>query len=293
MKVVIFAQLGSPKSPRRRDVREYLKAFLSNRLVVDLNPILWKLILHIFILPFRSKKSAARYQQIWDGEKFLLNTNSEGFVNKLKHYGVICDLGYVLGKPSLKEILRKYKDEEVIVWPLFPQYCKSTTGLIEEIIGDQDVKLISSFHDHDYYIDSCVKKIEEALIQKSVDTLILSFHSVPIENNGVYIQHCLQSFQLIKSKISHQNVLLAFQSKFGRGQWMGPSLEVLIEQEAKEGRTQTAVFCPGFLMDCLETQLEVGTELKERVRPWGVDLSYIDCLNDWDYWCESFFKELE
>ena len=50
---VVFVQLGSPKSPAVSDVRSYLKEFLGDPRVVDINPILWKIILNCFVLPFR------------------------------------------------------------------------------------------------------------------------------------------------------------------------------------------------------------------------------------------------
>ena len=62
---ILLVNLGTPDSTNWWDVRRYLKEFLSDRRVIEVNPIVWKIILNLFILTFRPSKSAHAYKQIW------------------------------------------------------------------------------------------------------------------------------------------------------------------------------------------------------------------------------------
>ena len=66
---VVFVQLGSPEEPTPKALRKYLREFLSDPRVIDINPWVWSIILNCFVLPFRPKKSAELYARIWDGRE--------------------------------------------------------------------------------------------------------------------------------------------------------------------------------------------------------------------------------
>ena len=80
---VVFVQLGSPSEPTTKALRKYLRKFLGDPRVVDINPWLWKIILNCFVLPFRPRKSAKLYARIWDGESFPLITNTRDFTKNV------------------------------------------------------------------------------------------------------------------------------------------------------------------------------------------------------------------
>ena len=62
---VLLVNLGTPDSTSWLDIRKYLKEFLSDRRVIEVNPILWQIILNVFILTFRPSKTAHAYKKIW------------------------------------------------------------------------------------------------------------------------------------------------------------------------------------------------------------------------------------
>ena len=62
---VLIVNLGTPDSTNWFDVRRYLKEFLSDRRVIEVNPILWQLILNLIILNLRPSKTAKAYKEIW------------------------------------------------------------------------------------------------------------------------------------------------------------------------------------------------------------------------------------
>ena len=62
---VLIINLGTPDSTSWWDIRRYLKEFLSDRRVIEVNPFLWKIILNLFILNLRPSKTAKAYKEIW------------------------------------------------------------------------------------------------------------------------------------------------------------------------------------------------------------------------------------
>jgi ferrochelatase len=65
---VLITNLGTPDSPDRKGLRKYLNQFLSDRRVVDINRVLWFVILKLIILNIRPSKSAVLYKKIWTNE---------------------------------------------------------------------------------------------------------------------------------------------------------------------------------------------------------------------------------
>ena len=127
---VLIINLGTPDSTNWWDIRKYLKQFLSDRRVIEVNPIIWKLILNLFILTFRPSKTAHAYKKF--GEKkvtvpiIVLYKNQKKKLNdKIGSGNIIVDFAMRYGNPSIKSRLYKLKDkgcENIIVLPLYPQY---------------------------------------------------------------------------------------------------------------------------------------------------------------------------
>ena len=65
---VLLINLGTPDSTSWWDIRKYLKEFLSDRRVIEINPVIWQIILNLFILTFRPSKTAHAYKKIWRKE---------------------------------------------------------------------------------------------------------------------------------------------------------------------------------------------------------------------------------
>ena len=60
---VLVINLGTPDSTSWLDIRKYLKEFLSDKRVIEVNPVIWQLILNLFILTFRPSKTAKAYKK--------------------------------------------------------------------------------------------------------------------------------------------------------------------------------------------------------------------------------------
>ena len=66
---VLIINLGTPDLTNWFDIRKYLKEFLSDRRVIEVNPFIWQIILNVFILNLRPSKTAKAYKEIWMKDK--------------------------------------------------------------------------------------------------------------------------------------------------------------------------------------------------------------------------------
>lgn len=309
---VILAQLGSPKSPSVSDVRAFLKEFLGDPRVVDAPRWLWFLILNLFVLPFRPKKSARAYARIWDGKSFPLVATTIAVTDALRpHVDDNIELNhcFLVCPPRPTDILAEWSKEDaltraqdVLVLPQFPQYAESTIASVVDGLGKTfatqvnlpSFKVMNSYHRAKCFIDGSVRKIRESLKETPCDVLVISFHGIPLrrvmDKEDSYFQHCLETFELIKRQLGTQAfpIRMTFQSRFGSEKWLGPYTDATVEELVKSGHKRIAVYCPSFVADCLETTDEIGHELKEAVEELGGSLTPIPCLNADPDWIKSY-----
>ncbi len=309
---VIIAQLGSPRSTKVSDVRAYLKEFLGDRRVVDINPILWKIILNLFVLPFRPKKSAEAYSRIAERDGFPLVLNTERVARALKpHLDPNLELNHVflLSHPRLGEVLDQWEKEpvgerasNVLVLPQFPQYAESTIASVVDAIGGEfknrvnlpSFSVVNSYHRSRAFIDNGVRKIRETLsANKDIEELIISFHGIPLrrvlEKKDIYLLHCLETYELIKHQLDLDiPISMTFQSRFGSEVWLGPYTDKTVMKKIESGVKKIAVYCPSFVVDCLETTDEIGNEMGHDVKEKGGALIQIPCLNTDPEWIRDY-----
>tara|TARA_R110002072_G_scaffold64203_4_gene159603 strand:+ start:45395 stop:47815 length:2421 start_codon:yes stop_codon:yes gene_type:complete len=323
---VVLVQLGSPKSPKISDVRSFLKEFLGDPRVVDLNRFAWYLILNLFVLPFRPKKSAKAYSRIWDGKSFPLITITEKFAKKVganldpDKYEV--NHAFLLSSPRIKDVWDEWEDDlknkenpanKLLAIAMFPQYSTSTVASGMDVFADElgrrvkipPFEFITDFHLSHAYIDNSVLQVEKYLKKfkeegNEADHLVISFHGIPkrwvIYKGDIYYQHCFETFFQIKKRIneiSETKIHMTFQSRFGSEEWLTPYTDEYCENLVKEGAKNIAVYCPAFVADCLETIDEIGYELDEDLKEVGGKVQFIPCLNDDDKWCADFAKMVE
>ena len=159
------------------------------------------------------------------------------------------------------------------------------------------INAVDSFHNNDLYIKACASKIK--LEQKDLHTpqkLIFSFHGIPesyIGNDEPYQKECLHTAKLIAEELELKvnEYEVAFQSRFGKAEWIKPYLSSRLEELPKEGIKDIHIFCPGFSSDCLETIDEIGRESKEEFMENGGEVfHFIPCLNSHRDFIEALLK---
>ena len=114
---VLLVNLGTPDSTKWWDIRKYLKEFLSDRRVIEVNPIIWQIILNLFILTFRPSKTAHAYKQIWRKETnespllYFTKEQAKKLHEKIGNENLIVDFAMRYGNPSIKSKLNSLKEE--------------------------------------------------------------------------------------------------------------------------------------------------------------------------------------
>ncbi|OAT34705.1 ferrochelatase [Proteus myxofaciens] len=297
---VLLVNLGTPDAPKTDAVRRYLAQFLSDPRVVDVSPLIWKPILYGVVLPFRSPKVAKLYQQIWtkDGSPLLVYSRAQEKALAERFPDIPVELGMSYGQPSLESALSRLLDkgvEKLILLPLYPQYSCSTSGAVFDGVSDlfkvrrtiPSLNFIRSYADNPLYIKALVNSIEKSFQEHGKpDRLVLSFHGVPerfVKTGDIYYDECCLTTKKLKEQLDYPEaqIMLTFQSRFGREPWLTPYTDKTMEKLGSEGVEHVQVICPGFSSDCLETLEEINGQNREFfLHGGGKKYEYIPALND-------------
>ena len=300
---ILLVNLGTPSSTSWWDIRKYLKEFLSDKRVIELNPILWKLILNLFILTFRPSKTAQAYKKIWLKEtdesplRFFTRKQSEKLKVKIGNSRVIIDFAMRYGDPSIKSKLcdlKKSGCENIVVLPLYPQYAAATTATVcDEVYRtlmkmrwQPSLQIIPHYESEPLYISALTKSMERKIkeINWRPDLIIASYHGIPkkyFDKGDPYHCYCQKTTRLIKEKFSEIEVQTTFQSRFGPQEWLTPYTDKTLENLPSKGIKNLLVICPGFASDCVETLEEINILGKETfLKNGGEKFDLIPCLND-------------
>ncbi|MDA8822550.1 ferrochelatase [Candidatus Pelagibacter bacterium] len=300
---VLLVNLGTPDSTSWLDIRKYLKEFLSDKRVIEVNPILWQIILNLFILTFRPSKTAHAYKKIWIKEtnesplRYFTRNQAEKLKQKIGSENVLVDYAMRYGNPSIKTKLNKLKDEgceNIIIFPLYPQYAAATTATVcDEVYRtlmqmrwQPSLQIISHYESEPLYINALVKSIEKKIqkIDWEPDLIISSYHGIPkkyFDKGDPYQCYCHKTTRLIKEKFSKIEIETTFQSRFGPQEWLKPYTDKTLESLPGKGIKKILLICPGFASDCVETLEEIDIQGRESfLNNGGEKFDLIPCLND-------------
>ena len=302
---VILINLGTPDSTGWWDIRKYLKEFLSDKRVIEVNPIFWKIILNLFILTFRPSKTAKAYKEIWMNDinksplRFFTEMQTKKLNEKFKKENLVIDFAMRYGNPSIKSKIEKMqKDgcEKLIIFPLYPQYASPTTATVcDEVFRvlmkmrwQPAIQVIPHYESEPLYIDALVNSIKKKLneIDWKPDLIVASYHGIPkkyFEKGDPYHCYCHKTTRLISEKFKEIKIITTFQSRFGPQEWLQPYTDKTLEKLPLEGNKKVLVISPGFASDCVETLEEISLQGKESFEKSGGDkFEFIPCLNDND-----------
>ena len=198
------------------------------------------------------------------------------------------------GEPGLSALLDRLHAEgarTVRVLPLYPQYSTTTTLSMLDCVERQRVGMQVQVL-HDYHVDAGWAEAVAASLRRPWEAhgrgerLLFSFHGLPqrvVDAGDPYARQCEASAQAIAAALDvpRQDILLAYQSRFGKGKWLQPDVVATLRQLAREGVRTVDVACPGFAVDCLETLEEIAMQGADAFRAAGGEaFRYIPCLND-------------
>jgi protoporphyrin/coproporphyrin ferrochelatase len=295
---VLLINLGTPDAPEERAVRRYLAEFLSDRRVIEIHPVAWKPILHGIILRTRPKKSAEAYNQIWTNEGSPLRVIAHRQANALRTRLPDVRVHYAMryGHPGIAAALENMVAEgctRILVAPLYPQYCAATTatandavfGTLARMRWQPALRTLPPYFDDHLYIDALAANLKRQLdaLDFEPERLLLSFHGMPVrtlELGDPYHCHCRKTARLLGDALGRE-IDVAFQSKFGRAQWLEPATDATLAAYPGSGVKRIAVAAPGFSADCIETLEELGIRgCRTFLNAGGEQFGLLDCLND-------------
>jgi ferrochelatase len=302
---VLLVNLGTPDAPTYWAVQRYLREFLSDRRVIDTSRLIWLPLLYGVVLPFRPLRSARNYRKIWMQEGSPLAVYSARLTAKISSLlgaeyrdRITVALAMTYGKPGISQAIESFAAQSVdrlLVLPLFPQYCGSTTGSVIDGTNRAlkrwrcapDLRFINDYHDYGGYIHALSGKIQGHWKAAGARShLLFSYHGIPasyVAKGDPYQQQTegttrsvVQRLGLNDTEWSH-----CYQSRFGRVAWLQPYTLDKIKELADRGIRELTVASPSFAVDCLETLEEVAIEYRARFLEWGGQrLTLVPALND-------------
>ena len=296
---VLLINLGTPNSPEPGSVKLYLKEFLSDPRVVEIPQLVWQPILRGIILNTRPKKSAHAYKQVWTEEGSPLAAITARQARALAGAfgeGVIVDYAMRYGRPAIRERIEALKGagcERILIAPLYPQYCAATTATandeafahLRKMRWQPAMRTLPPYYDDPLYIDALARIIMQELdkLEFEPEAVIASFHGMPqrtLELGDPYHCHCRKTARLLSEAMGRE-LIVAFQSRFGRAKWLEPATDLTLAEMARNGTKRVAILAPGFSADCLETLEELAIRGRETfLEAGGTHFAYLPCLND-------------
>ncbi|ESY21828.1 MULTISPECIES: ferrochelatase [unclassified Mesorhizobium] len=303
---VMLVNLGTPDGTDFKPMWRYLREFLSDPRVIELNKAIWYPILYGLVLTTRPNKSGANYARIWNRERneSPLRTYTRAQSEKLAAAlidlpDVVVDWAMRYGNPSTASVAQRLVEQgcdRILSFPLYPQYSATTTATANDQLFRALMKMrrapavrsVPPYYDEPVYIEALAHSIERhlATLDFEPEVVITSYHGIPkpyFEKGDPYHCHCQKTTRLLRERLGwdEKKLIITFQSRFGAQEWLQPYTDKTVEKLAKDGVKSIAIVNPGFSVDCIETLDEIGREAAETFHHAGGEkFAHIPCLND-------------
>ena len=300
---VLIVNLGTPDTTSWLDIRKYLKEFLSDRRVIEVNPIIWQFILNVFILTFRPSKTAKAYKEIWMQDKNIspllhyTQKQAEKLSNLMSEKNLLIDYAMRYGNPSIRSKITTFHEmgcENLVILPLYPQYAAATTATVcDEVYRtlmkmrwQPSLKVVPHYESDPLYIEALVNSLNKKIKENNwkPDLILASYHGIPqkyFDKGDPYHCYCHKTTRLISEKFTSIEIKTTFQSRFGPEKWLQPYTDKTLENLPSEGKKNVLAICPGFSSDCVETLEEIQIQGKESfLDSGGENFDMVPCLND-------------
>lgn len=303
---VLLVNLGTPEATDYWSMRAYLKEFLSDRRVIETNPVVWWLVLNGIVLTKRPGPKGRDYDSIWNREldegplKTITRDQAEKLAAALatRDPRIVVDFAMRYGKPPVAEriaALQAAGCDRILLVPLYPQYAAATSATVCDVAFDAlkamrwqpTLRVAAPWYDDPVYIDAIASDLERhlAALDFEPEVILASFHGVPqsyVDKGDPYQAQCIETARLLRRRLGmdETRLRLTFQSRFGTEEWLQPYTDATVRALGQSGVKRLAVFNPGFVADCLETLEEIGVENRDIfLEAGGAQFAAIPCLN--------------
>jgi protoporphyrin/coproporphyrin ferrochelatase len=311
---ILLIQLGTPDAPTSAALRTYLGQFLSDPRVIEAPRLIWRLILHGWILRTRPARSAAKYQRIWDsatGSPLLHYTRRQTELLQQQLPDVPVRFGMQVGNPPVGNVVGEMIGQGVdrlLVLPMYPQYSATTTAsatdtlfhALMKVRNVPAIRVVPPYYEHPAYLDAVAAIVREDLSRLAwqPEHFVYSFHGLPqlyAKKGDPYPAQVVKTTKALQERLGFPKGqwTQTYQSRFGRSAWLKPYTDDVLERLAKRGVKRAFVILPGFTADCLETLDEIGHESSEHFKKCGGELlRACPCLNDHPAWIAAMKRIL-
>jgi ferrochelatase len=302
---VLLVNLGTPDSPSYFAVQRFLREFLSDRRVIDTSRLIWLPLLYGVVLPFRPIRTVRNYRKVWMNGGSPLAVYSERLAAKVgrlmqDRFGdrVRVDLGMTYGNPSLADTIRslvKQNVRKLLVLPLYPQYCSSTTGSVFDRTTEAltrrpwqpEMRFVNDYFNDAGYVDLLTSSIQQHWTEIGERShLLFSYHGIPavyVAEGDPYQAQAQATTRLVASRLglAQEEWSHCYQSRFGSVVWLQPYTLDTLKALVARGVRKVTVVSPSFAVDCLETLEEVAIDYRNKFRKMGGErLTLVPALND-------------
>jgi len=329
-RAVILINLGTPNSPTYFSVFKYLREFLSDPRVIDYPWIFRILLVNLIICPIRSFASSRIYKDLFNkySGQSPLKLYTEELTQALNQGSSEEKFYYAMRyqNPSIESIIKEALDtnpNELVIFPLFPQYASATTGSVYEEVGKilskywviPKVTYVGQFYSEPSFINAWTTNLSKINI-KNYDHVLFSFHGLPnsqvnkVYNDNIcedkdceigitelnkfcYKATSYETARLIAnaSQINSDQYTVCFQSRLTKN-WLEPFTDDVLKSLAQNGKKRILIVSPAFTADCLETVIELGEEYNSLFQEaCGEAVHYVPSLISSEAWVDSI-KEI-
>lgn len=293
MKAIILCNVGTPANASPSEVKAFLRHFLSDRYVISIPQPFRYLLVNGIIIPHRLQIAVERYKLLEElcGGEMPLRRHTHNLVETMqkRHSSWHVYNYFRYGGESPEMLIEQLRSNgpyhEVVILPLFPQktystYLSATVLLrnrLRKLLPEVSCRIVAPYFNHPRYLSLLQQSLGNALQERKGELFVASFHSIPWrhqrmgQKNGFdYQAQCIATaeglFEHLPKEIERT---ICFQSAFNTRRWIGPHLEEIWQEWIQQGFKRVVLLSPGFAVDCLETLLDIGVQLRQQFLSHG------------------------
>ena len=291
---VVMLNLGGPDAPGA--VRPFLMNFFMDKNIIPL-PIPLRCFVAALIANKRSKAEAKEsYDELGGSSPLLKNSQAQAKAlekvlkgdDSAQYKTFICMRYWHPMAPQTVREVRDWGADEIVFLPLYPQFSTTTSWSSLEVwdkhasqAGYMHVptSTVCCYPTNSGYIEASVdlikKQYDKAVKDGYKDIRVLfSAHGLPesvIKKGDPYQWQCEQSAAKIAEALKIKNLdwQICYQSRVGPQKWIGPSLDVCLEQAGKDKKA-VIIYPHAFTQEHVETLVELDVEYAEEAEEFGI-----------------------
>jgi len=304
---VLAVNLGTPDAPSYFAVQRYLAEFLSDRRVINTSRWVWLPLLYGVVLPLRPIRTARNYRKVWMDGGSPLAVYSQRLAQKIGAVlqqiagdRIRVELAMTYGNPGIPAAIERLAEQNVkrlLVLPLYPQYCSSTTGSVFDRTAAAltrwrwlpETRFVNDYHSDAGYLDALADQVLRCWNDAGERShLLISYHGIPASYVAGGDPYQAQTEATTRGlaerlRLSAGEYTHCYQSRFGRVVWLQPYTTNALADLAGRGVRNLTFVSPSFAVDCLETLEEAAIEYRDRfIALGGEKFQYVAGLNDSD-----------